>query len=151
MIWIAVAAVITHRTKSVTWNGCRHDGNIPIHPDAPCVSRHAPRTQSLLGTVGGDDLPGQHGRRYGRRGSETWEHVGPGGRRRQLLGYRFWTFTTRNERIVSLGALTVALWSASNVNLRSRRLFMLATKASNKASGESLTDAVSQHVLRTYF
>ncbi len=117
MIWVAVGAVITHRTKSITWNGCRHDGNIPINPNAPCGCKRAPQTQCLVGTVGGGLTVSslQHGSRY-RKPTWLWKYLGPRGRRR--LRYRFWTVKTRNERIVSplapLAPLLTLTWLFSS-------------------------------------
>lgn len=117
MIWVAVGAVITHRTKSITWNGCRHDGNIPINPDAPCGCKHSPQAQRLVGTVGGDLTVSslQHGSRYGKP-TWLWKYLGPRGRQR--LRYRFWNVKTRNERIVSplalLAPLLTLTWSTAS-------------------------------------
>ena len=48
--------MITHRTKSIARNGCRHDGNIPINPNVLCASKHVLQTQFLVGVIG-NDLP----------------------------------------------------------------------------------------------
>lgn len=44
--------MITHRTKSIARNGCRHDGNIPINPNVLCTCKHVIQAQCLLGVVG---------------------------------------------------------------------------------------------------
>lgn len=56
MICIAVSAVITHRTKSIARNGCRHDGNIPINPNVLCACKQVLQTQCLVGVVGNELL-----------------------------------------------------------------------------------------------
>lgn len=55
MVRVTVSAVITHRTKSITRNGCRHDGNIPTCPrnlsgltGSSCFIQSAPLTAHKL-------------------------------------------------------------------------------------------------------